>query len=44
MTADELMEQITPDGNQVVEARRFMDTFLAILERKGYATRPAMLP
>ena len=44
VTADELMEQITPDGDQVGEARRFMDTFLAILERKGYSTRPAMLP
>jgi hypothetical protein len=44
LTADELIAQITPDDNLVDEARRFMAMFLAILERKGYSSWPAMLP
>jgi predicted transcriptional regulator len=44
VTVDELIEQISPDDELVDEARRFMDVFLAILERKGYSSRPAMMP
>jgi hypothetical protein len=44
VTADELIEQISPDDELVDEARRFMTMFLAILERKGYSSRPAMMP
>lgn len=44
VTVDELIEQISPDDELVDDARRFMTTFLAILERNGYAPRPAMMP